>query len=75
MEIIIGLGAISAISIGFLIVQTIRINKIKIAGIKSETIIKQANRQADKIIRDSKFQSEKDSKAITRRTPPPLPDR
>ncbi|MEK9726839.1 MAG: ribonuclease Y [Candidatus Margulisiibacteriota bacterium] len=67
MEIIIGLAAVTAISVGASIVQTIRINKIKVAGIKSEAIIKEANRQADKMIRDAKFQAEKDAKATQRR--------
>ncbi|MGA0241881.1 MAG: ribonuclease Y [Candidatus Marinamargulisbacteria bacterium] len=61
------LGGGFAVSIGLLIVQTRRINKIQIAGIKSDTIIKQANRQADKTLRDAKFQAEKESKAIIRR--------
>ena len=67
MEILIGLAAVSAISIAGAVVQTIRINKVKVAGIKAETIIKQANRQADRAIRDAKFQAEKDAKAIARR--------
>ena len=67
MELIIILGVITAVSIGLLVVQTMRINKIKIAGIKSETIIKQANRQADKAIRDAKYQAEKETKAMVRR--------
>ena len=67
MELIIILGVVTAVSIGLLVVQTVRINKIKIAGIKSETIIKQANRQADKSIRDAKYQAEKETKAMIRR--------
>ena len=67
MELIIGLASLAAISIVGAVVQTVRINKIKVAGIKSETIIKQANRQADRAIRDAKFQAEKEAKAITRR--------
>ncbi len=67
MEIIIGLSGLSALSLGVIVIQTLRLNKIKIAGIKSETIIKQANRQSDKLIRDAKFQADKESKAIVRR--------
>jgi len=67
MEIIIGLSSLLGISIIATVVQTVRINKIKLAGIKSETIIKEANRQADKTIRDAKFQAEKETKAMVRR--------
>ena len=67
MEIIIGLSCALVVSIIGIIIQAKKINKIKLAGIKSETILKEANRQADRIIKDSKFQSEKDAKAITRR--------
>ena len=67
MEIIIGLSSLLGISIIAAVVQTVRINKVKLAGIKSETIIKEANRQADKSIRDAKFQAEKETKAMIRR--------
>ena len=67
MEIIIGLSSLLGISIIAAVVQTVRINKVKLAGIKSETIIKEANRQADKTIRDAKFQAEKETKAMVRR--------
>ena len=67
MEIIIGLTSLLGVSIAAAIVQTVRINKVKLAGIKSETIIKEANRQADKSIRDAKFQAEKETKAMVRR--------
>lgn len=67
MEIIIGLSSLLGISVIAAVAQTIRVNKIKLAGIKSETIIKEANRQADKIIRDAKFQVEKETKAMVRR--------
>ena len=67
MEIIIGLVSLSIVSIAITILQTTKLNKIKVAGIKSETIIKQANRQADKAIRDAKFQADKESKAMIRR--------
>jgi ribonuclease Y len=67
MEIIIGLSSLLGISTIAAVVQTVRINKIKLAGIKSETIIKEANRQADKSIRDAKFQAEKETKAMVRR--------
>lgn len=67
MEIIIGLSSLLGISIIAALVQTVRINKVKLAGIKSETIIKEANRQADKSIRDAKFQAEKETKAMVRR--------
>jgi ribonucrease Y len=67
MEIIIGLSVVLALTcIGF-VVQTIRISKVNIAGIKSETILKEANRQSDKIIRDAKSQSDKEANAIMRR--------
>ncbi|RAP24024.1 ribonuclease Y [Candidatus Marinamargulisbacteria bacterium SCGC AG-343-K17] len=67
MEIIIGLSSLLGISLIASVVQTVRINKIKVAGIKSDTIIKEANRQADKTIRDAKFQAEKETKATVRR--------
>lgn len=67
MEIIIGVSSLLGISIIVVVVQTVRINKVKLAGIKSETIIKEANRQADKCIRDAKFQAEKETKAMVRR--------
>jgi len=67
MEIIIGLSSLLGIRIIVAVVQTVRINKVKLAGIKSETIIKEANRQADKTIRDAKFQAEKETKAMVRR--------
>ncbi len=67
MEIIIGLTSLSVVSIAITILQTTKLNKIKVAGIKSETIVKQANRQADKAIRDAKFQADKESKAMIRR--------
>lgn len=54
-------------SLAGLIIQSRRLNKIKIAGIKSEAIIKQAHRQADKTVREAKFRSEKDAKALLRR--------
>ena len=60
MEIIIGLATLLLLSIVGLIIQSKKINKIKLAGIKSETILKEANRQADRIIKDAKFQSDKD---------------
>ena len=63
MEIIIGV-VVAIILGGLLALQTIRINKIKMANITSDGIIKQANRQADKIIKNAKFQAEKDTKAM-----------
>jgi ribonucrease Y len=67
MEIIIGLSVVLALTFIGVVVQTIRISKVNIAGIKSETILKEANRQSDKIIRDGKSQSDKEANAIMRR--------
>ena len=67
MEIIIGLSGLLVISCSVIAVLTVKINKIKVAGIKADTIVKQANRQADKTIKDAKSQADKESKSITRR--------
>ena len=67
MEIIIGLSVLLVISCSVIAVLTVKINKIKVAGIKADTIVKQANRQADKTIKDAKSQADKESKSITRR--------
>jgi len=67
MEIIIGLSGLLVASLGVIVVQAKRINKIKIAKLKAETIIKEANRQSDKLIKDAKYQAEKESKAVMRR--------
>jgi ribonucrease Y len=67
MEIIIGLSVVLALTCIGVVIQTIRISKINIAGIKSETILKEANRQSDKIIRDGKSQADKEANAIMRR--------
>ena len=67
MEIIIGLSGLLVISCSVIAVLTVKINKIKVAGIKADTIVKQANRQADKTIKDAKSQADKESKSIIRR--------
>ncbi len=66
MELIVFVIILSIVT-GALIIQSLRINKLKVANLKAETIVKEANRQSDKILRDAKFQAEKESKSLVRR--------
>ncbi len=63
---IVGFGVAGLTGIG-LIIQTKRINTINMAKQKSDTIVQEANKQANRIVNGAKSQADKEANAIIRR--------